>query len=98
MPSVTVATIGAIGGNLEGLMIDDNGHGTMLDAGINRLETRIGSHGLGLLGSCRGGDVPIVGRAAHESVAHATAYDKGLKASSFERFQNLESRLWNVQT
>ena len=91
MPSVGVCPIGAIGRDLEGLMIDDNGHGTMLDAGINRLETSIGSYVLDLLGSCRGGDVPIVGSATHEGVAHATAHHVGLEAGGFKRIQNLES-------
>ena len=96
MPPVTIGAVSSVCRDLEGFVIDDDGHGTVLDAGIDRLEACISSCGLDLLGLGRGGDIPIVGNAAHESIAHAPAHDIRLVARRFEQVENGLSALWNL--
>ena len=96
MPPVTIGAVSSVCRDLEGFVVNDDGHRAMLDTGIDRLEARISSCGLDLLGLGRGGDVPIVGNAAHKRIAHAAAHDVRLMARRFEQAENGLGTLWNL--
>ena len=85
-PPVGVVAVDAVGGDLEGHTLDDDGHGAVLFACQDRVE--ISEDRLDFIGRRRGGDVVVVQRTPEHSIAHRPADDVSLVAERFEFSQS----------
>ena len=81
---------------LERLVIDAHRHRAVFDARRKRGEPDVCHDLLDLRGAGRRRDVPVVGSAPHDRVAHAAAHDERLEARGLEQVDDVLCLMWNL--
>ena len=86
---VGIGPVGAIGGDLDGVAVDENGDGAMGRARLNHPVAGFKKMLARVIPECVGGDVDVMTGATQDGVAHKTAHHVGLLARVFQDLDGL---------